>query len=135
MAVGGAAGSGFLSACSSLAHVSKFIVDGDLQNDGLHVPLSAFKQNNKVLQYVIVHHKDLKYPVCVFSYPENDYEALWMECTHQGAELQVFGNKLECPAHGSEFNHKGEVENGPASENLRKFKTTISGRNLIIQLV
>lgn len=133
MALGGSVASGILSACSTMARITGNGVEGELKADGLHLPLSAFHQSNK-LQYVIVHHENLKFPVCVYKYPNEDYEALWMECTHQGAELQVFGNKLECPAHGSEFNQKGEVESGPADTNLKTFKTRISGKHLVIQL-
>lgn len=40
---------------------------------------------------------------------ENKYHALWTGCTHQGTELQVFGDRLQCPAHGSEFANTGAV--------------------------
>lgn len=57
-----------------------------------------------------------------------------MQCTHQGAELQVFGDKLQCPAHGSEFSNKGSLENGPADRNLRNFPIIIDNGTLKISL-
>jgi Rieske Fe-S protein len=57
-----------------------------------------------------------------------------MRCTHQGAELQVFGDKLQCPAHGSEFSSKGAVQNGPADNTLRTFPVTIEKNQLKISL-
>jgi len=57
-----------------------------------------------------------------------------MRCPHQGEELQVFGDRLECPAHGSEFNNKGIVQNGPADSNLRTFPVTIINNQLNISL-
>lgn len=60
--------------------------------------------------------------------------ALLMECTHQGAELQVFGDKLQCAAHGSEFSNKGIVESGPASTDLRKFPVRIENNILKVSL-
>ena len=57
-----------------------------------------------------------------------------MRCTHQGTELQVFGDKLQCPAHGSEFNNLGQVGNGPADTALRTFLVTITDRQLKISL-
>ena len=49
-----------------------------------------------------------------------------MQCTHQGAELQASGDMLQCPAHGSEFNNKGTVTNGPADTDLRTFPVTVN---------
>lgn len=135
MAMGGVAGPRLISGCASLANLSRTSVEGVIREDGIHVPLSAFSRSDREFEYIIVHNQQLKFPICVYKYPDDSYEALWMECTHQGAELQVFGNKLECPAHGSEFNQTGEVLNGPADTNLKKFPTQISGRNLLIQLL
>jgi len=57
-----------------------------------------------------------------------------MRCTHQGAELQVFGDKFQCPAHGSEFNSNGGIQNGPADMKLRTFAITIENNQLKISL-
>ena len=57
-----------------------------------------------------------------------------MKCAHQGAELQASGDVLQCPAHGSEFNNKGIVTNGPASTNLRTFTVTVTNNELFIDL-
>lgn len=124
-----------LPGCSILTNFSKYTVDGDLRSDGLYIPLDAFVHKSKALDYVIVHHEALQFPICVYRFSENDFSALWMECTHQGAELQVFGNKLECPAHGSEFGQRGTVENGPADRDLRRFPTEISNGQLKIKLI
>lgn len=119
----------------SLLNFSKYSVEGDLKEDGLYVSLDAFMHKEKELGYIIVHHPELQFPICVYRFSENDFSALWMECTHQGAELQVFGNKLECPAHGSEFGQRGSVENGPADRDLRTFPTEKSNGFLKIKLI
>ena len=71
---------------------------------------------------VILYNDNLQFPVAVFRFDETKYSALFMQCSHQGAELQVFGEKLLCPAHGSEFNSMGVVSNGPAIDRLRTFQ-------------
>jgi Rieske Fe-S protein len=58
-----------------------------------------------------------------------------MQCTHQGAELQAFGDKLQCPAHGSEFSNRGQVESGPATAPLRTFPVSADNNELKISLV
>lgn|SRR5699024_3406752 len=130
--IGGALGVSFLESCASLSNL--YNVKDPIKEDALWVPLEAFKSKGKGLPYLVVHHDELKFPICVYNPSEQEFTALWMQCTHQGAELQVFGNKLECPAHGSEFDSTGKVENGPASQDLRTFETALSGEYLKIIL-
>jgi len=99
------------------------------------VPVSAFLTKQKSFhKYVVVQNEKLKFPICVYRFNEKEYTALLMRCTHQGAELQVFGDRLECPAHGSEFNNKGVVQNGPADTNLRNFPVTIQNGQIRVSL-
>jgi len=114
------------------------LLTGKIVGDDLVLPVSDFKtkKGNKdsFKKYIIVQHDMLQYPVCVYRFSENEYAALWMRCTHQGTELQVFGDKLQCPAHGSEFTSKGLVQNGPANAMLRTFPVIIENNQLKISL-
>ena len=85
-------------------------------------------------KYIVVNNDKLKFPICVYRLDAQNYSALWLQCSHQGAELQVFGDKLQCPAHGSEFNNKGSVTGGPANANLRRFPVTVENNQLKISL-
>ena len=110
-----------LEGCNGIKYVT-----GTLDTSGMLVPLQAFEQGSSTYrQYVIVKNEKLKFPVCVYRNGENSFTALLMRCTHQGAELQVFGDRLECPAHGSQFSNTGMVKNGPADTNLRTFPVKI----------
>jgi Rieske Fe-S protein len=86
-------------------------------------------------KYIIVQNEQLNFPICVYRISETEYNALNLQCSHQGAELQVFGDKLVCPAHGSEFNKQGGVENGPAIKNLRTFPVQLKQNILKISLI
>ncbi|GGA73043.1 hypothetical protein GCM10008015_12180 [Flavobacterium palustre] len=123
----------FLQSCSSSRVLEKEIVDSDIL-----VPLTDFEIKNskttKYKKYVIIQNEKLQYPICVYRFDTNNYSALLMQCTHQGTELQVFGDKLQCAAHGSEFSNRGNVENGPADRNLRNFPITIDNNTLKISL-
>jgi Rieske Fe-S protein len=57
-----------------------------------------------------------------------------MRCTHQGAELTAYGDKLVCSAHGSEFDNKGNVQNAPAEKPLKTFPVFIDNKTLKISL-
>jgi Rieske Fe-S protein len=122
-----------LQGCSGVKVLSADIVGPDLI-----VPLSHFDNSRddqeKIKKYILVQNDQLQYPLCVYRFSENEYSALWMRCTHQGTELQVFGDRLQCPAHGSEFSNKGQVQNGPADQPLRAFPVTKENNQLKISL-
>jgi Rieske Fe-S protein len=113
-------------------------LNGKIVGDDLIVAVSDFQINkgkkDGFRRSLIIQHDQLQYPICIFRFSENEYAALWMRCTHQGTELQVFGDKLQCPAHGSEFTNKGMVQNGPADAKLRTFPVTPENNQLKISL-
>lgn len=131
--LGGSAAVAVLQSCTTSRQLS-----GKISGDELIVLLSDFetKAGNEVhyKKYLIVQNDILKYPICVYRLNETTYSALWMRCTHQGAELQVFGDKLQCPAHGSEFDNRGKVTSSPADISLRSFPVTIDNNQLKISL-
>ena len=120
-----------------LACISNKIITGTIKDDAIVLPLSDFLENsssNTKRPYVILQNEALKAPICVFRISETEYEAVLMQCTHQGNQLQVFGDKLQCSAHGSEFSNRGLVQNGPADKALRKFPVRIESYFLKISL-
>jgi len=122
-----------LSSCTATRYIT-----GTLGKDGLFVNTNEFltKQNGKeeYRSFIIVRNDALQYPVCVYRFSNNEYSALWMRCTHQGTELQVSGDRLQCTAHGSEFDNKGSVKTGPADKSLRSFPVKISNNQLFIDM-
>jgi Rieske Fe-S protein len=123
-----------LQSCAGSKMASGSIA-GIIAGSELVIPLSAFDvSEGRFKRYVVVNHDQLQFPICVYRFNDKDYSALWMKCTHQGAELQVFGEKLQCPAHGSEFSNRGVVENAPADTNLRTFPISITNNELKISL-
>lgn len=109
-----------------------------IEGSEMVVPLSAFEiikeDQTQYRKYVIVENEALEFPICVYRISPEKYHALWMKCTHQGTELHVFGDKLQCPAHGSEFTNAGAVQNGPAAEPLRTFIVAATDTSLKISL-
>ena len=122
-----------LPSCASTRYIS-----GTLGKDGLFVDTNEFqtKQNGKTgyRSFIIVRNDALQYPVCVYRFNDNEYSALWMRCTHQGTELQASGDRLQCTAHGSEFDNKGAVKTGPADKALRSFPVSVLNNQLFIDL-
>ena len=53
-------------------------------------------------------------------------------CTHRGCTVDVHGERLVCPCHGSTYDRDGKVLKGPAQRALTTFKLTRSGDTLTI---
>jgi Rieske Fe-S protein len=131
--LGATAVSGLLWSCSATRYTT-----GTLGKDGITVNIDEFKTNKKGREgyrsFIIVRNESLKYPIYVYRFGNAGYSAVWMRCTHQGAELQASGDQLQCSAHGSEFNNRGKVTNGPADKDLRSFPVTVNNNELFIDL-
>ena len=122
-----------LSGCATQKQVNAMVV-----GENLEVPLVAFEHvkhgEATYLESVVVRNPQLQYPMAVFRFSEDVYEALLMKCTHQGTELKLYGDTLQCIAHGSEFDNKGQVTTGPATETLRSFPVVKANHKLLISL-
>jgi len=128
-----------LSGCAGTKYLTALI-----DVDALVVPTESFLKSKPgqegdsasagYLKYIVVQNDQLEYPICVYRFSENEYKALLMKCTHQGTELQVFGDRLQCPAHGSEFTNTGAVQNGPADTALRTFNVSVLPESIRIKL-
>lgn len=110
-------------------------ISGNIEGPFLSISEYTFlDESTDYLSHVVVQNDSLQYPIAVFRFGSNHYKALLMKCTHQGTELQVFGDRLQCPAHGSEFNNMGDVQNGPADIQLRSFPVRKEFKTLKIDL-
>lgn len=128
--IGMAVGASTLQSCFGLKQAAVKMTD-----NGLLVDLEEFYPSLKGERaYVVVRHEDLQFPICVYQIDKDTFTAVLMKCSHQGAELQVAGDQLTCPAHGSEFDKHGNVMQGPASVALRTFPVINGGKQLYIDL-
>ncbi|MEI9946063.1 MAG: Rieske (2Fe-2S) protein [Chitinophagaceae bacterium] len=124
----------FIQSCTGTRQINSPIVNNQLQ-----VPLTSFiaSKGDKQVEYkryIIARNEQLNYPLVVYRNAENDYTALLLRCSHQYNELNVNGELLSCPAHGSEFDNKGNIISGPADAPLRSFTVTTDNQNIYIQL-
>ncbi len=62
--------------------------------------------------------------VMVIRVGQSKFIAINMVCTHKKCDVDYTGSGFECPCHGSAFDKYGKVLNGPATKNLRSYKTT-----------
>jgi len=114
--------------------VSTKVLSVTIAGSNIIIPKLDFLKKEKYLSYIILHNENLQFPIYVFRFSENKYTALYLQCTHQGNELNAYGDKLVCSAHGSEFNNLGKVTNGPATQPLKSFPINIEQENITISL-
>lgn len=133
----GCLGGGLLSAVLAGCQSTHY-VNATVESKGLSIPKSEFtyfkKEKPFARQFIIVNHGKLEFPIYLYRISDNEYSALWMKCTHQGSELQAAGDHLYCSSHGSEFDKKGNVNQGPAETNLRSFPVSVNDDKIIIDL-
>ncbi len=127
-------GGGLLASLLQSCSPSKMI-SAEIDGHDMLIPIQDFESDGtKDKKYIVAKNKRIQFPVCIYRFSETSYTALLMRCTHKNVELQVFGDKLICPAHGSEFTNSGIVTNGPAETNLRILPVTIDQNFLRISL-
>jgi Rieske Fe-S protein len=120
----------FFSGCTSIHKVSTVISDNKLR-----LSKNEFTSDQgKPLEVVLVRAASLAFPIALYRINPEEYIALWMECTHKGCEVNAQTNYLICPCHGSEFDAKGNVVQGPAETNLKTFNITKDHENIYIHL-
>ena len=123
--------SSLITSCTPTQYIT-----GTLDKDGLIVQKEQFKIGSKgsYSSFIVVRNENLLFPICIYRFSEQEYSAIWLKCAHMGAEVNVVGDTLQCPAHGSEYNNRGMVTNGPATSNLRTFPVVIRNNELFIDL-
>ena len=94
----------------------------------LKIRLSAFSEKS----HLVFDDNKLEIPVYVSKHSEIYFQAFLMKCTHRNCTVTATGPVMVCPCHGSEFNNKGQVLTGPASEPLLEFKIKKTESELIV---
>jgi Rieske Fe-S protein len=62
--------------------------------------------------------------VIVFRTGGSSFRALNTTCTHKKCATAFNGSEFQCECHGSRFDKSGKVLEGPATKNLKSYKTT-----------
>jgi Rieske Fe-S protein len=119
-----------IAACASLATRTIRPADGQLELVlARHPELSGPRGALRVLP---TGHSD---PIYVLSQPDGSFIALSPICTHRGCTVDVQGDRLVCPCHGSTYDRAGTVLRGPAERALARYPVHVTdSRVLVIDL-
>ena len=74
-------------------------------------------------------------PIYVLARGSGDFGALSPICTHRGCTVDVSGDRLVCPCHGSTYDREGRVLKGPAQRALTRYPVSRSGDELVIEVM
>mgnify|MGYP001587079096 FL=1 len=117
---------------------SIYFAQSSIEDKRLIIKKTEFNNTEKHKQtqrkFILVKTEQLSFPICIYKHDEENYTALFMQCTHKGCELKPQGDYLIWPCHGSEFTNRGFVQNPPAEDSLRNFIIKTDNENLYIQL-
>lgn len=120
-------GAGFLmEGCGSSMHMYKTQAD----DKKILVPLNEFPAGKNMM---VVRSRDLENDILLVKKGDH-YNALYLQCTHEGVGLSPTDKKIVCTAHGSVFDFDGNVLKEPALKPLKKFETSVIDNTLIIRL-
>jgi Rieske Fe-S protein len=123
-----------LESCAGTHYVQAPVVDRRLQlGKDEFIQMKGGKAVFR--RYVVARFQGSDYPVVVYRFSDTDYSALLLRCMHQYNELNVNGDLLTCPAHGSEYDARGAVVQGPAEHPLKSFPVTSDENHVYVQLI
>lgn len=101
----------------------------------IRLPLRNFPQLARSGGYLRILPEGFTNPIYLLSLDDGGYSALSPICTHLGCTVQIAGEQLVCPCHGSTYDRTGRVLRGPASLPLTEFPTTATpAGELVVQL-
>lgn len=124
----------FLESCGTAAYFAQ----SSMVNNQIAIKKAEFsylkKEKPVQRKFVMIKHPSHELPICIYKHSEDEYTALYTECTHKGCEVKPNDNFIVCPCHGSEYTNKGVVQNPPAERNLKQFKVTSDSENIYIHV-
>lgn len=101
----------------------------------VRIPLASYPQLAQPGEHLVLLPEGSASPIYLFALEGGRYIALSSVCTHLGCIVEVEGERLVCPCHGSTYERSGQVVRGPAENPLRAIPLTVAGDGeLILQV-
>lgn len=118
-----------LYGCTSIPEIRSTIHDGVVS-----IPTSAFNQDEGGHSVIIVRVSSLSHAIAVVKENGAPYTAYYTMCTHKHCSLDTDPDGFTCPCHGSTFDLKGRVTQGPAKTSLTGLPVTEANGILTVDI-
>ena len=76
--------------------------------------------------------EDQTQPLIVIVDAEGRHRVLSSECTHRACTVDVQGERIVCPCHGSTFDRQGNVLRGPAQRPLHRYPARLTSDGVLV---
>jgi Rieske Fe-S protein len=112
--------------CASLVARPVTPVDGKVE-----LPLRQYPELTEAGGSLKLLPADDEDPIYVLALGDGSFSALSPICTHRGCTVEVEGERLVCPCHGSTYDRTGRVLKGPAAHPLVRYHAALSADGVL----
>ena len=120
------AGLTMVGGCASLAVRRVTPIDGRV-----HLPLLQHPELTEPGGSVAVLPEGRDTPVFVLALGAQRFAALSPICTHLVCTVEIQGERLVCPCHGSTYDREGRVLRGPAEDALHRYPVLLTREEVL----
>ena len=121
-----AAGS-MLGACASV-----LVRQVPVANGRVELPLVQYPELSQAGAALQILPDGQKQPLIVIIDANGKHSVISSECTHKGCTVEVQGERIVCPCHGSTYDRKGDVLKGPAQRSLQRYQSRLTSDGVLI---
>ena len=121
-----AAGS-MLGACASV-----LVRQVPVANGRVELPLVQYPELSQAGAALQILPEGQTKPLIVFVDANGKHSVISCECTHKGCTVEVQGERIVCPCHGSTYDRKGDVLKGPAQRSLQRYQSRLTSDGVLI---
>ncbi len=126
-AAGASAATGLLTACASIAVRPVTAMNGRVQ-----LALAQYPELTEAGGALRIRPDGAQDPIYVLAVGDRRFAALSPICTHLGCTVDIQGDRLVCPCHGSTYDRQGTVLRGPAERALRRYPVDVTGDGIVV---
>lgn len=117
---------GLVPGCAALVTTTVAPVDGKLA-----IPLAEHPTLDRPGGWLRIRPAGSDTVLYVLAVPEREFVVVSPICKHRGCTVEVAGEILECPCHGSRYSRSGDVLRGPTQAPLDRFPASLSADGVL----
>ncbi len=129
----------FLGLCASVAAgsvlgacASVLVRQVPVANGRVELPLVQYPELSQAGAALQILPEGQTQPLIVIVDAAGKHSVISSECTHKGCTVEVQGERIVCPCHGSTYDRKGDVLKGPAQRSLRRYPSRLTSEGVLI---